>query len=345
VTTLSLDGDGTLWASTEGKGLWRLHAGRWTSTTGQDGMFDDLIWRVLDDGHGSLWMSSNRGVWRVPRDKVIAGAHFESVVYGESDGMRDAECNGSFSPAGWRTRGGALLFPTASGLVSIDPRRLHPIEPQPAVIQAIRVDGQPVTPATELVVPPGASRLEIEYTAAELRAPDRVRFRYKLEPFDDGWHDAHVERLAQYTNLAPGHYRFVVEAGVDGAWASGPTLAITLEPRFFQTRWFLVVAVLGAVLAVLTVPLWRVRQLRVRERVLDERVQAALRDVKTLSGLIPICAWCKKIRDDKGYWNLLEAYLTKHTDAKLTHGICPACVSKQEAEEEAAASEPSPDRH
>lgn len=348
VTTLELDADGALWVTTEGSGLWLLRGDTWSSLTQDHGLFDDKIWRMLDDGAGSLWMSSNQGVSRVSRAKLLAalttgggggggdGGRVTTTVYSDSDGMRDAECNGSFTPAGWRTRDGRLLFPTASGLAIVTPKGIHPIEPQPAFVEAIRIDGQPATVGNELTVPAGAARLEIDYTAAELHSPDRLHFRYKLEPFDATWHDARGERLAQYTNLSPGDYRFVVEAGIDGVWRPGQIIAVTAEPQFYQTTWFRILAVLVAALAILAVPLLRVRQLRASERILDERVQEALRDVKTLSGLIPICAWCKKIRDDKGYWNLLEAYLTKHTDAKLTHGICPACVARQEAAEDAA---------
>jgi PAS domain S-box-containing protein len=70
---------------------------------------------------------------------------------------------------------------------------------------------------------------------------------------------------------------------------------------------------------------------------LNIKLQDALDRIKTLSGLIPICAWCKKIRDDKGYWNLLEEYLEKHSDASFTHGLCPDCLMRffpNRAEEE-----------
>jgi CheY-like chemotaxis protein len=61
-----------------------------------------------------------------------------------------------------------------------------------------------------------------------------------------------------------------------------------------------------------------------RARLIDE-LQAALAKVRTLSGLLPICAWCKKIRDDEGYWNDLATYISAHSDAKFSHGICPEC--------------------
>ncbi len=64
-----------------------------------------------------------------------------------------------------------------------------------------------------------------------------------------------------------------------------------------------------------------------RERMIGE-LQSALAEVKTLSGLLPICASCKKIRDDKGYWNQIESYIAKHSDAEFSHSICPDCAKK-----------------
>jgi glucose-6-phosphate-specific signal transduction histidine kinase len=58
------------------------------------------------------------------------------------------------------------------------------------------------------------------------------------------------------------------------------------------------------------------------------KLQKALSEVKTLSGLIPICASCKKIRDDKGYWGAVESYISEHSDASFTHGICPDCMKR-----------------
>ncbi len=70
-----------------------------------------------------------------------------------------------------------------------------------------------------------------------------------------------------------------------------------------------------------------------RERILKE-LQEALDNVKTLSGLLPICSQCKKIRDDKGYWNQLEAHIQKHSYAKFSHGICPECSDELYGDED-----------
>jgi hypothetical protein len=58
------------------------------------------------------------------------------------------------------------------------------------------------------------------------------------------------------------------------------------------------------------------------------KLNKALEEVKTLSGFLPICASCKKIRDDKGYWNQIEAYISEHSAAEFSHGICPECIEK-----------------
>ena len=69
-----------------------------------------------------------------------------------------------------------------------------------------------------------------------------------------------------------------------------------------------------------------------RERLLAE-LREALAKVKTLSGLLPICAWCKSVRGDQGYWEKIETYISNHTDASFTHGLCPGCEKKVELEE------------
>ena len=64
-----------------------------------------------------------------------------------------------------------------------------------------------------------------------------------------------------------------------------------------------------------------------REQLIGE-LQHTIEQVKTLSGIVPICASCKKIRDDRGYWEQVEAYVTRHTDARFSHGICPDCLKR-----------------
>ena len=69
-------------------------------------------------------------------------------------------------------------------------------------------------------------------------------------------------------------------------------------------------------------------RMEAERNLLINRLQEALEHVRTLSGMLPICSYCKKIRDDKGYWNQLETYLSEHSGTEFTHGICPDCAAK-----------------
>ncbi len=61
---------------------------------------------------------------------------------------------------------------------------------------------------------------------------------------------------------------------------------------------------------------------------LAEEISDSILEIKKLSGLLPICAWCKKLRDDKGYWKSVEEYISAHTGAEFTHGMCPECLNR-----------------
>jgi PAS domain-containing protein len=67
---------------------------------------------------------------------------------------------------------------------------------------------------------------------------------------------------------------------------------------------------------------------KAREKLIAE-LQQALQEIRTLRGLIPLCAWCKKFRNDTGYWQQMESYLADHTEASFSHGICPDCLDRQ----------------
>lgn len=93
--------------------------------------------------------------------------------------------------------------------------------------------------------------------------------------------------------------------------------------------WSLSFAIFGALVGFLY---GAINQANKEKSKLIIELQDALAEVKTLSGLIPICSWCKKIRDDKGYWNQIESYIKEHSVAEFTHGICPECAEKQYSE-------------
>ncbi|MFN2493970.1 MAG: histidine kinase, partial [Pyrinomonadaceae bacterium] len=133
--------------------------------------------------------------------------------------------------------------------------------PPPVVIEQIRVDDQSVAPRGKIELPSGSTRLEFYYTAPSFVAPEKVRFKYKLEGFDNDWIDGGTRRIAYYTNLRPGSYTFrVIASNNDGVWNQiGANSSLYLKPYFYQTYWFYALAVLA-----LAVVAWQLYRFRVR---------------------------------------------------------------------------------
>lgn len=78
--------------------------------------------------------------------------------------------------------------------------------------------------------------------------------------------------------------------------------------------------------------IWTAAILSVQRKAIWDEKEAALNEIRALQGIIPICSYCHSIRDDDGAWNRLEAYISEHSEAKFSHGICPGCVPKTHAE-------------
>ncbi len=293
IRSLYEDEDGCLWVGTEGRGLARLAPAFWQEGTsprhvvvyrGSDGLFDDVIHQILEDDFGRLWMSTNRGIFWVSRAELNAFAEGEtqrihSTGYTERDGLRNREANGGFQPAGIKASDGRIWFPTQDGAAVVDPSRLvrNEVTP-PVVIEQVITGDRLVAPDSDgFVLEPSERDLQIDYTALSFLAPENVRFRYKLDPFNESWVEAGNRRTAFYTNIPPGEYTFrVIASNNDGVWnAEGAAIALSLTPRFYETTaWYVLLA---AVLLVLTLTAvhWRLRSLRLRERrlslLVDER--------------------------------------------------------------------------
>jgi ligand-binding sensor domain-containing protein len=325
---------GSLWIGTGGSGLLRFKDGAFRAVTAKAGLFDDVVLQISEDHQGYFWMGSNKGIARVLRRDVedfFEGrrASVPHLAFSTQDGESE-ECNAG-SPGIWKDGQGRLWFPTIRGLIVVDPARI-PNNPQrpPVIVESLQANKHSFRVAPGLRLPAGYGDLEFTYTALSFLAPQKVRFKYKLEGYDQDWREADTVRVAHYTNLSPATYTFrVIACNNDGLWnEAGASLAFTLEPHAYQTWWFSLLAVAAATLAVVGVHRLRVRKLAGRERRLAERVDEAMARIKVLTGLLPICSSCKSIRDDQGYWNQLERYLIAHSEVQFSHGLCPECLQK-----------------
>ena len=279
VRSLYLDRGGVLWIGTVGQGLIRYHEGQAAAVTMREGLHDDGIWSILEDDRGWLWMSSDRGVFRVAKaevEAVAAGrqARVTPVAYGVADGMRTIEANGASKPSAWRSRDGRMWFATQRGVVVVDPVRVARPAPTPR-IEGVRTQagGVLALPEGRLHLKPEERDFEVRFTALSLAQVGNLRFRYRLDGYDQGWHEGD-DRRAAYTNIPPGHYTFRLQAAQQGeAWsAEEAVLTLAVAPFAWETWWYRGLGLLGLAGMVAAAMRWRTRQARRREAVLEQQV-------------------------------------------------------------------------
>lgn len=243
VRALHEDRAGILWIGTPaGLSAWR--EGKLTTFTTAHGLADNTISQILEDDTENLWLGSNRGIMRVPAAELRAVADarkpsLEVFLCGQREGMLSEES--SFSPAGLKACDGKLWFPTTKGLVMVDPSQLSTnlnLNPPPVYIEEMRADGKRV--GAHAVLPAATRRLEFIYTALSFAAPERIRFRHRLEGFDSDWTDAGGARSAAYAKLPPGLYKFqVIACNNAGVWnLFGQSFDFRIAAPFWRTWWF-----------------------------------------------------------------------------------------------------------
>lgn len=280
---------GNLWVSSLA-GLARRTASGWQHFGRAQGLPTDQIWSAIEDSQGRLWMPTNRGVVSVPLisfEDVIHGraTRLEVRLWTRADGLRSPEFNLG-RPAAFRARDGRLWFPTTRGATAIDPMRLlhNPIPPAVAITD-LRRDGRPLVLSPPLRLEAGVETLEFRFEAYSFRAPERVRFRHRLEGFDDGWKEIEGRRSAFYTRPPAGHYRLLVEAANDdGLWSREPALlSFDIAPQPWErTSFRLLLAAAVAALGALGVWLRnrrRLAKLHRRQRELEIEVRGRTQEL------------------------------------------------------------------
>jgi ligand-binding sensor domain-containing protein/signal transduction histidine kinase len=268
VTSLYEDAEKTLWIGTNGGGLDRFKDGKFAAFTTREGLPDDVVYRVLEDQQSNLWLGCSKGIFRLNKKQLDDFADGKDgsiafVAYGTADGMITRECSGGGHPSAWKGVDGKLWFSTIKGVAMIDPEKIKINEqPPPVVINQVRVDDESITPAPRIDLSPGKTRFDFYYTALSFIAPEKVSFKYRLEGFDSDWVDPGTRRVAYYTNLPPGNYKFrVIARNNDGIWNdTGAVFDLQLRPYFYQTYWFYAVVVLGLAFLV-----WQAYRFRLRQ--------------------------------------------------------------------------------
>jgi len=284
------DKDGILYIGTRG-GLSLLANGKFTNYTTRDGLLDDYIYSILEDNLEHLWLAGRTGLSRISKKELFAfkKGKIEKVrpkLFNDSDGMKNLFCNSCL-----KTQDGKLWFGTEKGLAIIDPSEIEKKTlPPPVVLEELIADGEAfyiggIQPRysenNPFVIQPGTRRLEFYYTGLSFVKSRQIKFKTKLEGYDD-WREMGNTRNTSYTGLSPGRYTFKVKARKsDGEWSEkGASFSFYLKPYFWQTTWFLIICALAVISIGFIGYRLRVRQLKTRQKELTALVESRTREVE-----------------------------------------------------------------
>ncbi len=236
--------DGSIYFGTYGGGLSRLKNGTIKTVTVQNGLFDNVVSRILIDENDNFWMLGNQGIFTIAKSNL--DTFFDGVSsqifcrsFGTADGMLSAEGNGGSQPAGWIAKDKKLWFPTIRGYVAITPPPPEKSLPN-AAIEEIRVNNRSLDLGRSIEIQPNEQNLEIVYTGISFNRSNQLQFRYKLEGFDENWTEAGNRRTAYYAYPPSGEYVFTVQAAnADGVWnENSAKISLKIFPKFYRTWWF-----------------------------------------------------------------------------------------------------------
>ncbi|MFQ6676418.1 MAG: two-component regulator propeller domain-containing protein [Fidelibacterota bacterium] len=294
IKSIYQDRTGTLWIGTGGAGLNRFD--RVTETfkhyTEEDGLPSDVVYGILEDDDGNLWLSTNRGLSRFDPQTG------EFRNYDLYDGLQSNEFN---TASYFKSRSGEMFFGGINGLNAFHPEKIREYEYIPPVVitdfqifnESVPVgemaDGRSIlqshiSETDEIDLSYEDDVISFEFAALSYAAPGNNKYAYKMEGFDKDWvYTDAGRRFATYTHLPPGNYLFRVKgSNQDGVWnEAGTSLKITVTPPPWKTWWAYAIYVILFLTTGPSLYFWRVNQLKKRDRRQRETI-ARLREIDGL---------------------------------------------------------------
>jgi signal transduction histidine kinase/streptogramin lyase len=275
ILSIHQDAKGRIWMGTFGGGLNLYHPETETFTyyLEKDGLPNGVVYGILEDSSGHLWMSTNFGISRFdPETKTFQN-------FDAGDGIQSNEFNsGAYS----KGRNGELYFGGINGLTVFHPTSIdeNPYLPQVALTSLTQADNPITTDSSvetthNVVLVWPENSFEFEFAALSYSQPNKNRYAYKLEGFDTNWHFIGTKRDGRYTNLPGGDYTLLLKgSNSDGIWNETPVrINVTVVPPFWQTTWFRVALSVGLIVIVAGGFKLRTKTIQDRNRALERLVK------------------------------------------------------------------------
>ncbi len=287
--------DGTLWLGTSG-GIARYQAGRFATVTSEHGLSADYVDRIHQDSHGNLWFAGRDGFFYVSERELheVAAGQRERLISHRVEPVEGVPIS-SYHPKAHLAKDGTMWMAAKQGVIRVSPEPWASPVPPAVQIERVRVDGKTLPGEQTFKFLSGRHRLAIDFAAATFFNRYNVRVKYRLDDSDADWVEAGDERVAYYTDLAPGDYRFQVIAANGDVWnEQGATIDLAVQPRWWERTETRVAMGCGILALGFLYARYRTRKIRraniVLRREIADRKQAEEsllqreRQLRTLSG-------------------------------------------------------------
>lgn len=276
--------DGIIWLATSGGGLNRFDpiTEQFTHFTQEDGLPSNIMCAILEDKHGNLWISTNKGLaCFTPKTKKVR-------TFGISDGIYISEFH--FKTC-FQDADGSMYFGGTGGYVHFHPDSIIANNNPPSmaftgfkVFDKELVLDTALTHKKVVTLSHTNNFFTAEFAALDFSNPHKNKYRYKLEGVDEQWRETDGNRpYASYTNVAPGEYTLRVQgSNSDEVWnRKGISLTVVIEPAWWQTSWFKAAVVFLVTLLIATGVWWRYRSLQRRNEVERKLVESQLQSLRS----------------------------------------------------------------
>lgn len=287
VFNIYIDKDNLMWLGTR-EGLCSFDGQKFKSYHEINEIVKKSVYQVLEDESDKMWFTTPKGIFVIEK-RFLLDSDFEKnqlidnvKLYDKSYGLRSNSITG-----GSRTlidSQGKFWLPTLKGVSVIDPNNITVNTTPPKVaIEALVINGINVSLMNKIDIDPGERNIDLHYTGLNYVAPEKLKFKYKLENLDQEWVNAGHRRIAYYHNIPPGNYIFKVKAAnEDGFWNEAyASIEIKQRAHFYKSKWFY--GLIGLLLLAFGVFAYslKIRNFQIMNKELAKQVAERTKDLKT----------------------------------------------------------------
>ncbi|MBL4654277.1 MAG: SpoIIE family protein phosphatase [Bacteroidia bacterium] len=281
--------NGNIWIGTFG-GL-SMYDGSNVNTVDEDlGLESQIIYSLIFDDQRNLWLGSNNGVYKLdvsgfstvefPNDQEIRRSQIPIKHFGKVDGFKGVECN---QGAIYKDQAGCIWFGTIGGTVKYNPREDNTNYFEARTnIRNFKIFFNDTILKQNVELPYSSNYITFEYVGICFTNPEKVKYRYYLEGFDNTWSPETKLNSATYSNLPSGEYIFKVKScNNEGVWNWQPTVfSFSITPPYWRTWWFYSLCVTSILVLIQIIYKTRVRKLKAEKEILEGKVEDRTKELQ-----------------------------------------------------------------